>query len=420
MNKAIVIEVSTSHLIVLAEGGEFKKIKNNDSSYQVGQEISIPPPKVHKKDYRYPFLFTWKAGTAVALAVILFFFQIFSPTTDNGVYAFVGMDMDPSLELKINENMQVLDVKAYNEEGRQVLQMLHEWKKKEISYVTDLIFEYSEMLGYLDDKEEVLITTTLSEDIPENKEKELKQRINQVMSDTAEKKAVQMTAIVVSKKEREEAKRMKLTPGHYAIYKAAKKAGKSISKKEAASRTLEEISEEVGPIHELLKDSEAQEFSSEGAPLEHKTYEPPLPVLDERSNKGEQKKNRAQEQVNSQSAGQQTSLATERKKEDEGSSETDADFGLEKNGAAAAMVLHTGSDSKSPIKIVPMVSPLLNVKEKTAVDIPTKKAPAANEDSNKTAPSQEQTISSDPQALIESLVDTESAWLTVTSKAEQI
>lgn len=281
MNKAIIVEVNSRHLIVLAEGGEFKKIKNTNPAYTVGQEISIPVHKEKKGSIISVFI-NWKTGTAVALAIFLLFFQVLSPLSGQEAYAYVGMNMDPSLELKINEEMQVLEIFSFNEQGDTVLKHMDKWKEKDIADVTYLIFEACEDLGYLKAKEEVLITTTLSEEIPENKEKEMKDRVNEVMTQTAKKKSVEMTTIVMSSKEREKAKKMKISPGHYAIYTAAKKSGIMISPKEVSSKTIEEIAEKVGPIKELLKEDDDKISAFSKKEGENKVYEPPLPILDDK------------------------------------------------------------------------------------------------------------------------------------------
>ncbi|KZE67687.1 hypothetical protein AWM68_18115 [Fictibacillus phosphorivorans] len=288
MNKAIIVEVNKRHLIVLAEGGEFKKVKNTNASYSVGQEIKLPV-KEEKSRSIFSGLLNWKTGTAVALAIFLLFFQILSPVSGPGAYAYVGMDMDPSLELKIDEEMKVLEIFSYNQQGKEVLERMKEWKNRDIEYVTDLIFDTCKELGYLQTKEEVLITTTLSEEIPADKEIEMKKRVNEVITKTAKKKSVEMTTIVMSSKEREESKKMKMSPGHYAIYTAAKKSGIKITKKEISGQTIEKISKKVGPIKELLKE-DIQPLADTDTKQKNLVYEPPLPVLDQKDNEAKVKK----------------------------------------------------------------------------------------------------------------------------------
>jgi Anti-sigma factor N-terminus len=364
MNKAIIVEVNSRHLIVLAEGGEFKKIKNTNPAYTVGQEISIPVLK-EKKDSIFSVFINWKTATAAALAIFLLFFQVLSPMSGEGAYAYVGMDMDPSLELKINEEMQVLDISSYNEQGKAVLEHMGEWEEKEIGYVTNLIFEACEDLGYLEAKEEVLITTTLSEEIPENKEKAMKEKVNEVMTVTAKKKSVEMTTIVMSSKERKKARKMNISPGHYAIYTAAKRSGIKISPKEVTGHTLEEISEKVGPIKELLEENDENVSASTNTEEINQVYEPPLPILDKKGGEEKAEKEKpalpVQEKVKNarkeRSAKPQNThsvIAAEPKKEDKAQDsvkETDKP----KNPTLTAAVPEKDNTAHPPAKEVPAV-----------------------------------------------------------------
>jgi hypothetical protein len=366
MNKAIIVEVNSRHLIVLAEGGEFKKIKNTNPAYTVGQEISIPVLK-EKKDSIFSVFINWKTATAAALAIFLLFFQVLSPMSGEGAYAYVGMDMDPSLELKINEDMQVLDISSYNDQGKAVLEHMGEWEEKEIGYVTNLIFEACEDLGYLKAKEEVLITTTLSEEIPENKEKAMKEKVNEVMTVTAKKKSVEMTTIVMSSKEREKAKKMNISPGHYAIYTAAKRSGIKISPKEVTGHTLEEISEKVGPIKELLEENDENVSASTIKEEKNQVYEPPLPILDDKGEEEKAEKEKpalpVQEKVKNarkeKSAKPQNThsvIAAEPKKEDKAQDSIKKETDKPKNPPLTAAVTEKDNTAQPPAKEVPAVA----------------------------------------------------------------
>lgn len=363
MNKAIIVEVSSRHLIVLAEGGEFKKIKNTNAAYIVGQEISLPVLK-ERKDSIFSVIINWKTGTAMALAIILLFFQVLSPLLQQGAYAYVGMNMDPSLELKIDEDMQVLNIFSFNEQGDTVLNLMGEWENKDIAYVTNLIFEACEDLGYLKKKEEVLITTTLSEDIPEEKEIEMKKRVNKVMTQTAKKKSVEMTTIVISSKEREKAKKMKISPGHYAIYTAAKKSGIKITAKEVSNHTIEEISEKVGPIKELLEKNNKSETVSANKE-ENRVYEPPHPILDQKGKDKAitgkpEKPAKVQTTRNEQPAKPRSSqliMALEPKKEEKVQEPVKKEHGKPKDLPLTAAGSENTNAAKPPEKDVPAAIP---------------------------------------------------------------
>lgn len=46
------------------------------------------------------------------------------------VYAYMSIDINPSLELGVNENLKVVELTPYNKEGRAIIEEIHGWKKR--------------------------------------------------------------------------------------------------------------------------------------------------------------------------------------------------------------------------------------------------------------------------------------------------
>lgn len=76
--------------------------------------------------------FPWKQGTLIACACVLciFMFQTMipvqepAPQPENPIYAYVTFDINPSMELRLNENNEVIETKAYNKDGEALLSQL--------------------------------------------------------------------------------------------------------------------------------------------------------------------------------------------------------------------------------------------------------------------------------------------------------
>ncbi|MFC7373237.1 anti-sigma factor domain-containing protein [Fictibacillus iocasae] len=252
MSKAIIVELNKHHAIVLAEGGSFIKVKRKSDYWTVGQEIDSESLVTASRPI-LP-LFSWKAGFAGAAAVLLLFFQFFYPFTGEQVYASVSMDMEPSIELEINKDLQVINMIAYNTQGEEVLRSLKNWEDKKIAYVTKEIFEISSKSGFVKPHQEVLITTTITEDISYTEEKKLKNHVNSLMQQEAKKQNLEMTSIVLSKKEKMKAEKYGISPGQYAILKAAEEKGQKMNTKDVQNQSLEKIAQKVGPVNELFDD----------------------------------------------------------------------------------------------------------------------------------------------------------------------
>lgn len=92
-------------------------------------------------------------ATAFALCCILFMVSWLLPknsavNTPSTFVATVTLDINPSIELKLNESMQVIDIVAYNDDAKRILDQLS-LKDKEIEEaLTDLMQEqaYAEYL----------------------------------------------------------------------------------------------------------------------------------------------------------------------------------------------------------------------------------------------------------------------------------
>lgn len=76
--------------------------------------------------------FPWKQGTLIACVCVLciFLFQTINPVQepaplpDDAIYAYVTFDINPSMELRLNANNEVIETKAYNADGEALLSQL--------------------------------------------------------------------------------------------------------------------------------------------------------------------------------------------------------------------------------------------------------------------------------------------------------
>ncbi len=183
MKKGIVMEINNDHLIMMTPEGEFlkgKKIENYH--YTVGVEHSFQP-FVAEKSVRSSFLKGFKLHVrplvTYAIALLLIFTLLPSFLFQDEVYAYVSIDINPSFELSIDQEQEVVDIEAYNKDAERLLNELSDWKKKPIDVVTIMIIENSEKLGYLEEKHTIRITSVFTNEASENSKK--------TMLDTVEK-----------------------------------------------------------------------------------------------------------------------------------------------------------------------------------------------------------------------------------------
>ncbi|KJS16877.1 MAG: hypothetical protein VR69_07735 [Peptococcaceae bacterium BRH_c4b] len=116
--KATVIEAERDRAIVMNEHCEFVSVRI-DTPMQAGETIAYLPRDVIR-ERRFSLKYAAMAASFILFCLISV--SVFRHVTDPGVYAYVGLDINPSLELGINKEKRVLSFTAYNEDGRRVIE----------------------------------------------------------------------------------------------------------------------------------------------------------------------------------------------------------------------------------------------------------------------------------------------------------
>ncbi|WP_175988567.1 anti-sigma factor domain-containing protein [Bacillus sp. Marseille-Q1617] len=162
MKKGIIMEIRRDVLVMMTPDGQFMNGKKTpNKQYSVGEEIPFHPVK---KDRRVIEKRNWKAAASILTAAILMI-TLFSTSflQSDKAYAYVSVDINPSLELSLDREQQVIAITPYNEDGKVLIKKLEDWKNEEVSDVAEEILRLSEKLGYLKKGQNVWITSTLTE-----------------------------------------------------------------------------------------------------------------------------------------------------------------------------------------------------------------------------------------------------------------
>ncbi len=213
------MEVNERFLTLITPDGEFLRARKLDRDYRIGQEIDFFPinQEETKKQSFFSIFNSFKAKTAFAAALI---FMLVSVTLlpffgNNKVYAYMSIDINPSIELGVNKKFQVVEILPYNEDGKEIVNQLHDWKKKDIHELTNEIFQEIKARGYTKNNHEIVIGTAYEkkgQQKEENQqwEKEIAEIRNELKNENLELKIVNGSI-----EERNKANDMGLTMGLY-------------------------------------------------------------------------------------------------------------------------------------------------------------------------------------------------------------
>ncbi|QOR67686.1 anti-sigma factor domain-containing protein [Cytobacillus suaedae] len=215
MRKGVIMEINNDLLTMLTPEGEFLKARKQDTHYEIGEEIDFFPVTVtavetpKKKWFQLNKL---RVALMSSAAAILFFITVIPQMMANPVYAYMTIDINPSFEIGLNNELKVVSLDALNNDGENILQEYPNWKNQHIDEVTEKIISKSREQGFLIDGQEVLITTILNEEKISEVSEKLAKEI-QVISTTYKQKQIEITAVESDIETREKAQKQGVSTG---------------------------------------------------------------------------------------------------------------------------------------------------------------------------------------------------------------
>ncbi len=248
--KAVVLEKHKNSITVLTGDGAFQTLKYKGDA-EVGEEIQLPVQS------RATF---WRIGASVAAVVLLALMGIFGwnawqPRT---AVAMISLDINPSLQLTVDQKGEVLELESLNSEAEQLVTGLS-LKGKSWGEALNEIIQKSVALNYLSE-EENWVVVGYSSAAPDQKEPSAKsstintEAITQQVQQAVHEQGLKPTVAVyeLTSEQKKQAEETGLTLGEYALADTAQKAGikvepKDLKAKEERARLLEtpEIQEQM-------------------------------------------------------------------------------------------------------------------------------------------------------------------------------
>ncbi len=245
MKKGVILSVNKRFVTLLTPEGEFLKTKRQEREYEVGEEITFSPAK-QKFTLAFSNIHSSFKKTAVLsiASTFLILFSILPSYFSGPVSAYMTIDVNPSIELELDDDLEVLKLTGLNEDGKLVIGQLKDWKGKDIKAVTNRIVETTKRFGYLKGNKQIVVSTTLME---KNKEldKNLKEEIKEI-SEQDNVSKTKMKVIQATKSDRKQAREQGISTGKYLEKKLNEDKDKiKVNKREPAPASVKKVEENV-------------------------------------------------------------------------------------------------------------------------------------------------------------------------------
>ncbi|MDA2450166.1 anti-sigma factor domain-containing protein [Bacillus cereus] len=329
MNKGIVMDIKKHSVVVLTPNGEFITCKRKGDSCIIGEEISFDEQEQKASHFLIP---SFLKPASILVACFLFAVLFFYNQPEEKVFAYVSVDINPSLEVSVTKDFRVIDLQACNDDGRRILKELKQWENKQLQEVIRTIIKQSQEDKYLTNDKQVMLTAVA-------KDKALEPLLEKAMKEL--KKEYELKHITVEYQSstmqiRENARKAGIGTGVY--IKQENEKNKSLTPPVTPSNPVENEEEvqshpESSPDATLdLSPVKEKKYEKQEQKEQKKTEEQPSKQIKENNGRGSQQENRGNQQENNSREAQQGNNGNQQGNNGRGSQQGNNGNGQGNNG----------------------------------------------------------------------------------------
>ncbi|WP_188207028.1 anti-sigma factor domain-containing protein [Alkalibacillus aidingensis] len=205
--KGIVVEKKGHHHIVMTSDGSFYKTKL-ESAVFIGEEVTFNP--LETTGFSFDSLLSWvqnriqwKAVTAFVLCLALVF-PFYSWINQEQVHAYVSIDINPSIELSVDQTYEVIGAEPLNSDGSKLLDEMGGIQGQSLQNVSSEVLILSKELGYLEEDHNIFLGISYADQLLENEDYSLDSLSSDLLS--SYEGDISITSFIVPKDIRDEAK----------------------------------------------------------------------------------------------------------------------------------------------------------------------------------------------------------------------
>lgn len=181
--------------------------------------------------------------SVAALIAFLFLSGLMPNSSHSVAAAYVSFDINPSLEVGVDDEMRVVEMDAFNDEAKQII--------KKYNFSTDdlLPFEvFADQLikayqteGYMEENQSMLITTVSDKSSDKKTKQELDQALNTIVKKAVVQYPVAITVSETNHEVRKKAKQLGVSSGKYTAFQEATKNDKKLKEEKIKEVKFQEL-----------------------------------------------------------------------------------------------------------------------------------------------------------------------------------
>lgn len=257
MQRGIVIDIQSNHVVVMTADGVFKKIPKKDPHIEIGKEVSFSREQAPRKR-------NWKVYISGAVAAVLALFFLFPIFFDNQAYAHthVYVEIEPGIEMGLNEKLEVVKIRPLNQEANLLVGKV-DWNKKPAKKVVVAYLQQAKMRGYLKKKDKIILSAINEKGSSTSTLRSIQTVIENDTQIGKKTMDLEVFTFPMPKEIKPKVQKTGLTPGKYGVWLLSKKEGKEISVEQIAESPISDLTEEIKSLEHPPTEREWIEIATE-------------------------------------------------------------------------------------------------------------------------------------------------------------
>lgn len=260
MKRGVVMSVNKQHAIVMTADGQFLRAPISGKT-QIGEELTFDeeykPARAFKPAYRY-------SGAAAIVLLLMLPLLLYIGRDAHPVVAYLSMDINPSVEIGVDEEDKVRELHALNEDGKKIIQGL-DYEGMKVEVVAASILQSADVSHFLDTpNKEIFITsvilngqTGLTLDYESILAKKVDDAIRSLLAElSGEAASANVTTLSVPYEVRDAAAANGISAGKMALYLMAKAEGYMLELEQIRNQSITKATEPIGGVKAIVEQAE--------------------------------------------------------------------------------------------------------------------------------------------------------------------
>jgi septum formation inhibitor MinC len=256
MKRGVVMSIHKQHAVVMTADGQFLRASIQGTP-QIGEEITFEEEYKTSRTFKPAYWYT--SAAAIVLVLLLPLLMIVQRDV-HPVVAYLSMDINPSVEMGVDGDGKVRELRALNKDGQQIIKDLV-YKGVNVEIVAASILERAKGSHYLDtpDKDIVITSVLLDESAATKLDYEiiLAEKVDQALQSllaefAAESVSANVTTLSIPNELREEADANGISSGKMAVYLMAKEEGYKLEIEQLKQQSIDKATEPLGGVKTIV------------------------------------------------------------------------------------------------------------------------------------------------------------------------